>query len=156
MRYLVIGALAMLLVVGLGWGGYVGYRKFAPYYGLGYSTGRTGTVSDVTFTVDEARCGLDKPPSRQMSPVKGQFCLLKITAKNGSDKARYVSLAMFSVQLDTGSQVRPMSAAMSSLSIKMPPGESQELQLVYDVWKGIRMDSLKVQIGYESTNIPLV
>lgn len=151
-----IGAVAMLLVVGLGWGGYVGYRNFAPYYGLGYTTGRAGTVNDVTFTVAEARCGLDKPPTRQLKSVKGQFCLVTVSAVNNATKARFVSLTMFSVQLDTGSQIRPVSAAMSSLSVKMAPGETEELQLVYDVWDGIRMDSLKVQIGYESTNIPLI
>ncbi|MGH3713247.1 MAG: DUF4352 domain-containing protein [Micromonosporaceae bacterium] len=146
----------MLLVIGLGWGGYVAYRQFAPYYGLGYATGRTGTVSDVTFTVADARCGLDQPPDKPARSVKGQFCLVDLGAKNTSDKVRFVSLSMFSVQLDTGSRVSPSRTAMSSLSVRLNPGESHNLVLVYDVWSGVRMDNLKVQIGYETANIPLI
>ncbi|MGH3647855.1 MAG: DUF4352 domain-containing protein [Micromonosporaceae bacterium] len=146
----------MLLVVGLGWGGYIGYRKFAPYYGLGYAIGRTGTVNDVTFTVTDARCGLTKPPSRDLRPVKGQFCVIDMSAANTSNKIRYISLSLFAVQLDTGSRVAPIAAGMSSLSVKIEPGKTQDLELVYDVWNGIRMDNLKVQIGYETANIPLI
>ncbi|MGH3738634.1 MAG: DUF4352 domain-containing protein [Micromonosporaceae bacterium] len=146
----------MLLVVGLGWGGYVGYRQLAPYYGLGYATGRDGTVAGVTFTVTDARCGLTEPPGKQLTSVKGQFCTVEISARNSGSKPRFVSLTLFSVQLDTGYSVRPATSAMTALSLKIEPGQTQKIHLVYDVWEGIRMDSLKVQIGYETANIPLV
>jgi hypothetical protein len=152
----VLGALAMLLVIGLGWGGYYAYRQFAPYYGLGYATGSTGSVQDVNFTVTDARCGLQEPPSKKAKPVKGQFCVVEIGAVNTSDKVRYLTLAMFSVQLDTGSRANPTRTAMSELSVKLAPGESKDLELVYDVWNGSRMDNIKVQIGYETANIPLI
>jgi hypothetical protein len=155
LRQSVVGALVMLLAVGLIWGGYVAYRYFAPYYGLGYITGRSGSVEDVVFTVTEARCGLDGVPGADMAPGRGQFCVLDITASNNSPKSRYLSLSMFSVQMDTGARANPASRVMSTLSLELESGETRDLKLVYDVFDGVRMDSLKVQIGYETSNIPL-
>jgi hypothetical protein len=155
LRQTLLGALAMLLLVGLAWGGYAAYRYFAPYYGLGYIVGRSGAVEDVVFTVTEARCGLDHVPQVAESPGKGQFCLVDVKAENNSPKSRYLSLSMFSVQLDTGSRANPASRVMSIRSLKLDAGEAKDLHLVYDVLDGVRMDSLKVQIGYETSNIPL-
>lgn len=156
LRQTLFGALAMLLLVGLGWGGYQAYRYFAPYYGLGYVTGRSGAVHDVQFTVDAARCGLDAVPDSDAKPIRGQFCVVDITATNRSDKDRYVSLAMFSVELDGGARANPTGTAMKQMSIKLQAGEDKDLELVYDIWDGARMGSLKVQIAYETANIPLL
>ena len=150
------GALAVLLIVGLVWGGITAYRHFAPYYGLGYASGATGTVSDVTFTVDQARCGLDSVPNSTAKPVKGQFCVVELRAVNNSDSERYLSLLQFTVDLDRGVRALPAQSAMRTLSTKLDAGESRRLMLVYDVWEGVRMDTLKVQIGFETANIPLV
>ncbi|HEX2418518.1 MAG TPA: DUF4352 domain-containing protein [Micromonosporaceae bacterium] len=149
------GALIMLLLVGLLWGGYAAYRYFAPYYGLGYITGRSGTVQDVVFTVTEARCGLDRVPQTDESPDKGQFCVVNVKATNNSPKSRYLSLSMFSMHLDTGSRANPVSRMMSTRSLELETGETRDLHLVYDILDGARMENLKVQIGYETSNIPL-
>lgn len=155
LRQVLLGAATMLLVVGLVWGGYSAYRYFAPYYGLGYITGRSGSVNDVAFTVTTARCGLDSIPDATAKPTKGQFCTVGLKATNNGEKSRYLSLSMFTVQLDTGSRSNPVSRLMSTLSLELEPGETRELELVYDVFDGVRMDNLKVQIGYETSNIPL-
>ncbi|HEX6076799.1 MAG TPA: DUF4352 domain-containing protein [Micromonosporaceae bacterium] len=155
LRQSVLGALVMLLIVGLAWGGYSAYRYFAPYYGLGYITGRSGSVEDVVFTVTEARCGLDDLPDADATPGKGQFCLVNVKATNNSSKSRYLSLSMFSVQLDTGSRANPASRVMIKRSLELEAGQTTDLYLIYDVFDGIRMDTLKVQIGYETSNIPL-
>ncbi len=156
LRYAVIGAVTTLLLVGLVWGGYVGYRNFAPYYGIGYTTGRSAAVQGVTFKVTSARCGLDAVPASSTKPVKGQFCVVDALATNNSATTRYLSLSMFSVQLDSGSRANPTSSAMRALSSKLRAGEDQDLQFVYDVWDGVRMESVKVQIGYETAQIPLL
>lgn len=155
LRQSVLGALVMLLVIGLVWGGYAAYRYFAPYYGLGYVAGRSGSVEEVVFTVKEARCGLDAAPGKDMTPGRGQFCIVDVTVSNNSPKDRYLTLSMFSVQLDTGSRANPASRVMNTLSLELESGETRDLTLVYDVLDGVRMDSLKVQIGYETSNIPL-
>ena len=155
LRHTALGAVAMLMLVGLGWGGYQAYQYVAPYYGMGYVSGRSGVVHDVQVTVDAARCGLDAIPGSDAKPVRGQFCTVDITAKNESDKDRYISLAIFSVELDGGTRANPTGTAMKQLSVKLTPGESKNLELVYDIWDGARMGSLKVQIAYETANVPL-
>lgn len=155
-RRLLITTTSLIAVIALLLGGYYAYQTYAPRFGWGYTPGGTAAINGVAFTVADAQCGLSAAPVTDARPSKAQFCTVDLSAENQTDSNRYLVLSLFSVNLDSGLQADPSSTAMQTLSVKLAPGESQDLQLVYDVWDGVQMTEVQVQIGYETELIPLV
>lgn len=155
-RRLLIATTSLVLVIALLVGGYYAYRTYAPWLGWGYAPGGTAAINGVAFTVVDAECGLSQAPLTGARPSKAQFCTVDLNAENQVDSNRYLVLSLFSVNLNSGLQADPSSTAMQTLSVKLAPGESKDLQLVYDVWDGVQMTEVQVQIGYETDLIRLV
>lgn len=153
---LLLAVTSLAVVLALATGGYVAYRAFAPQFGLAYAPGGTAAINGVAFTVLRAECGLTSAPETDARPAKSQFCLVDLNAENKTDSNRHLVLSLFNVNLDSGLQADPAGSAMQTLSVKLEPGESRDLQLVYDVWDGVRMSEVQVQIGYETELIALV
>lgn len=155
-RRLLLAVTSLAVVLALAAGGYVAYRAVAPQFGLAYAPGGTAAINGVAFTVTRAERGLTSAPETDARPSKSQFCVVDLNAENQTDSNRYLVLSLFNVNLDSGLQADPSGSAMQTLSVKVDPGESRDLQLVYDVWDGVRMSAVQVQIGYETELIPLV
>jgi hypothetical protein len=145
----------LVLAVVLGTGGYLGYRELAPYFGGGYRTGASATVTGVKLTVSGARCGLKSAPDSPVKPV-GQFCTVEVQADNHADDGAFIDFRDWSVNLDVGIRnVGPTVNAMQLPVAVVLKGHEQTLDLVFDVPTGARLSALNVKIGIRADSIPM-
>lgn len=147
-RVTVLGVVAVLVIAVLSVGGVLGYRWLAPYYGLGYVSGRSVTVDGVKVTTDSVRCGLDTAPFGNSGTPHGVYCAITIGARNTGDSVASIDLRTWTADLDVGlTGVTPVGDWLAFRNELVEPHGSATYNLAYDIPRGARLDRLHFVIG---------
>lgn len=153
-RWAILGSVAAVLVIVLLAGGYLGYRALAPYYGLGYVSGRSATVESVTLTTTSVRCALSEPPFGESGEPHGTYCAIVISAHNVGRETAAINLRTWTADLDVGlTHVEPVTEWLAFRNEILEPGARASYQIAYDIPKGARLERLHLVVGDHSGTI---
>ncbi|BCJ34425.1 hypothetical protein Athai_19280 [Actinocatenispora thailandica] len=153
-RWTILGSVAGAVVLVLVVGGYFGYRALAPYYGLGYVSGRSTTVAGVTLTTTQVKCGLSTPPFGERGTPHGAYCAIVVSVHNGGKQTAVINLRTWTADLDVGlDHVEPVTEWLAFRNEIVETGQKASYQLAYDIPTGARLERLHLVIGDQSGTI---
>ncbi len=146
-RLTILGVVTVVVLALLGAGGYGGYRLLAPYYGLGYHTGGSVRVDQVTLTVTSVRCGLDSAPFGQRGTPQGSYCAVLVSAHDTGQDTAFIDLHTWRAVLDVDLTVSPVSDWLAFRNETVLAHQTSSFQLGFDIPDGARIAKLTMFIG---------
>jgi hypothetical protein len=153
-RWTILGSIAGAVVLVLVVGGYFGYRAVAPYYGLGYVSGRSTTVEGVKLTTTQVKCGLSTPPFGERGTPHGAYCAIVVSAHNVGKQTAVINLRTWTADLDVGlDHVEPVTEWLAFRNEIVETGQKASFQLAYDIPTGARLDRLHLVVGEHNGTI---
>jgi hypothetical protein len=153
-RVTILGVVSVVVIAVLAVGGVLGYRWLAPYYGLGYVSGRSVTVDGVTLTTNRVTCGLDTAPFGNSGTPHGVYCAITVGARNAGDTLASIDLHSWTADLDVGlTDVPPVEDWLAQRNEIVEPHGSATYNVAYDIPRGARLDRLHFVIGNKTGTI---